>query len=80
MSFKSRLLIALQKIKKSKARSVKCILCLSLISFIVIFMSGISVVVKDTAEKLIYDKASMCYVNAPFFPDKKIMKEVPYFF
>lgn len=76
MSFKSRLLIALQKIKKSKARSVKCILCLSLISFIVIFMGGISVVVRDTVEKLIYDKASMCYVNAPFFPDKKIMKEV----
>ena len=76
MSFKSRFIIALQKIKKSKARSVKCILCLSLISFILIFMSGISVVVKDTAEKLVYDRASMCYVEASFFPDEKIMKEV----
>ena len=76
MKFKTRFLIALQKIKKSKARSIKCILCLCLISFIVIFMGGISVVVRDTVEKLVYGSASMCYVNAPFFPDKEIMKEV----
>ena len=76
MSFKSRFLIALQKIAKSKSRSIKCILCLSLISFILIFMGGISVVVKHTIEKLVYSSASMCYVEAPFFPDKEIMREV----
>ena len=76
MSFKSRFLIALQKIAKSRARSIKCILCLSLISFILVFMGGISIVVKHTIEKLVYNSASMCYVEASFFPDKKIMREV----
>ena len=76
MSIKSRFLIALQKIAKSKARSIKYILCLCLISFILVFMGGISVVVRDTIEKLVYNSASMCYVDAPFFPDKEIMREV----
>ena len=76
MSIKSRSLIALQKIAKSKARSIKYILCLCLISFILVFMGGISVVVRDTIEKLVYNSASMCYVDAPFFPDKEIMREV----
>lgn len=76
MSFKSRFLISLQKIAKSKTRSIKCVLCLSLISFILIFMGGISVVVRDTVEKLVYGSASMCYVEASFFPGKEIMREV----
>ena len=76
MSFKSRFLISLQKIAKSKTRSIKCVLCLSLISFILIFMGGISVVVRDTVEKLVYGSASMCYVEASFFPGKEIRREV----
>ena len=76
MSIRSRFLIALQKIAKSKARCIKCILCLSLISFILVFMGGITVVVRDTIEKLVYNSASMCYVEASFFPDIEIMREV----
>ena len=76
MSIRSRFIIALQKIAKSKARSIKYILCLCLISFILVFMGGISVIVKDTIEKLVYNSASMCFVEAPFFPDTEIMREV----
>ena len=39
-------------------------------------MGGISVVVRDAVEKLVYGSASMCYVEASFFPGKEIMREV----
>ncbi|MBQ6303405.1 MAG: ABC transporter permease [Clostridiales bacterium] len=76
MSFRSRFIIALQKIMKSKARAVKSILCLSLTAFIIIFVGGITVVLKEVLEKLVYEQASECYVASSFYPNQEIMKEV----
>ena len=79
MSIRSRFMISWQKILKAKSRAVKNIVCLALVVFVVVFLSCFSTVASRIINTLVYERASLCYVDSPYLPDKNIMREVTEF-
>ena len=76
MSIRSRFMISWQKILKAKNRAVKNVVCLALVVFMISFLSSFSIAASRIINTLVYERASLCYVDSQYLPDRDIMREV----